>query len=609
MVLAVNKEGLLSAAGSHPGRARDNNEDRFLSEPDKGIFIVIDGVGGHAAGDKAADIALDIIGARLRRQTGSAAERIHEAITLANNEIFNSAQTCEEWQGMACVVTAAVVEGGQATIGHVGDTRLYKLANGQLRKITHDHSPVGEREDSGELSELEAMRHLRRNEVYRDVGTQPHEPDDQDFIELIEIPFGPDDALLMCSDGLTDMLTSAHIIRVIEQYAPDPEQIVERLIDAANEAGGRDNITVLFAAGEGFAFRARPNGGPARRAPEAPTQPLPSEVPTRALDAPADAARTKASVHPALPIRARAREALGWLDAWRRALVESRLTAFGCGLLLCLFLLLLLPDGLKKGWLVDEVAPREGGLRAAKRLFVRGGRFDAYPSIGEALAQARPGDTVEVARGDYREQISLREGVSLVSAEPQGAVIFAPEGGGYRAAVVASGITGARLAGFKITGDDARPLDVGVRVEDAEVEIERTEVTGAASAGVEVYGRRSPTLSANWIHANPGGGVVLRVEAESRVINNVFEGNGTKRAGDEKDGPDIAVLGGTPPLLAGNVFVGRGGASVTGIDAGRLGALAERNFFPSHAGSPTEDDGAQSRRIRQALRAGGTEER
>ena len=82
---------------------------------------------------------------------------------------------------MACVLTVAVVENGSAIIGHVGDSRLYKIRRGEIRKITHDHSPVGEREDSGEISEAEAMRHPRRNEVYRDVGSQEHAPDDPGF--------------------------------------------------------------------------------------------------------------------------------------------------------------------------------------------------------------------------------------------------------------------------------------------------------------------------------------------------------------------------------------------------------------------------------------------
>jgi len=99
---------------------------------------------------------------------------------------------------MACVLTVAVLDNGTAVVGHVGDSRLYHLRRGEIRKITHDHSPVGEREDKGEIGETEAMRHPRRNEVFRDVGSEEHEPDDANFIEIQRIPFDAESALLLC---------------------------------------------------------------------------------------------------------------------------------------------------------------------------------------------------------------------------------------------------------------------------------------------------------------------------------------------------------------------------------------------------------------------------
>ena len=126
---------------------------------------------------------------RLERETGPVRERVREAIAVANNEIHRLASTRPEWDGMACVLTVAVVKDGTATIGHVGDTRLYRVRDGHIEKITRDHSPVGEREDAHEISELDAMRHPRRNEVYRDVGSEPHAPDDPEFVELHEIRF------------------------------------------------------------------------------------------------------------------------------------------------------------------------------------------------------------------------------------------------------------------------------------------------------------------------------------------------------------------------------------------------------------------------------------
>ena len=233
--MMVSRTKLRCAGGTHPGLVRSNNEDRFYCDPGRGILLVVDGIGGHAAGEKAADIAVNMVRSRLERETGTASERIREAITVANNEIFRLARTNPDWHGMACVLTVAVVEDGSAVIGHVGDSRLYKIRSGRIQKVTHDHSPVGEREDSNDLSEADAMRHPRRNEVYRDVGTEEHTPDDPEFIELIRIPFEDDSALLLCSDGLSDQVTSNEILRAVTSHAGNPEAAIEELIEAANQ--------------------------------------------------------------------------------------------------------------------------------------------------------------------------------------------------------------------------------------------------------------------------------------------------------------------------------------------------------------------------------------
>src|SRR5579871_4723531 len=194
------KTHLRHAAASDPGKRRKNNEDRFYVDPERGIFAVIDGVGGHAAGETAAGVAVEVLRERLERQTGTPEERIREAITLANNEIFRLSKTKPEWAGMACVLTVALIEDDIATIGHVGDTRLYFLRAGEIEKITHDHSPVGEREDHGEISEAEAMRHARRNEIFRDVGSSERTPQESGFIEIETCLMPPDGLLLLCSD-------------------------------------------------------------------------------------------------------------------------------------------------------------------------------------------------------------------------------------------------------------------------------------------------------------------------------------------------------------------------------------------------------------------------
>ena len=153
---------------------------------------------------------------------------------------------------MACVLTLAVAGDERITVGHVGDSRLYLVWNGTVKKLTSNDTPVGEREDQGELTELEAMVHPRRNEVFRDVGYRLHEPNDEEFIQIKSLPFHPEAAILLCSDGLSDVLTSAEISAIVEQYDGDPAKIAQMLVDAANEAGGKDNVSVVFVAGAEF---------------------------------------------------------------------------------------------------------------------------------------------------------------------------------------------------------------------------------------------------------------------------------------------------------------------------------------------------------------------
>src|SRR5262245_39229965 len=244
---------LLSAYRSDAGRVRTNNEDLPFVDPDRGVYGVIDGVGGRVAGELAAAIACDVITQRLARPLGTPAERVREAIAIANNEIFKRAETSADLHGMTCVVTLALVTDAGITVGHVGDSRLYKLTASGIRKITHDHSPVGEREDAGEIAETDAMRHPRRHEVFRDVGSARRDKDEEDYVEVIEEPLDRDNAILLCTDGLSDMVPSTVIEQIVREYAGHPEAVVDALVNAANDAGGRDNITVVYAEAPQFA--------------------------------------------------------------------------------------------------------------------------------------------------------------------------------------------------------------------------------------------------------------------------------------------------------------------------------------------------------------------
>jgi serine/threonine protein phosphatase PrpC len=129
---------------------------------------------------------------------------------------------------------------------------MYLVWNGSVRKVTSDHSPVGEKEDQGAITEQEAMFHPRRHEVFRDVGSRYREAEDEQFIEIRSLPFRPNAALLLCSDGLSDVMTSSEIGAVVERYDGDAEKVALELVDAANEASGKDNVSVVFVAGPDF---------------------------------------------------------------------------------------------------------------------------------------------------------------------------------------------------------------------------------------------------------------------------------------------------------------------------------------------------------------------
>jgi serine/threonine protein phosphatase PrpC len=241
-----------SGVASDPGRVRSENEDRYYIDDERGLFMVVDGVGGHAGGEIAAEIAVDVIRAKLTESDGNLSSQIRQAIASANNEIYQQASSDLALHGMACVLTLAVIRGDTVTVGHVGDSRLYLIWNGAIRKLTSDHSPVGEREESGELSEEEAMQHPRRHEVFRDVGSRPRAPEEEEFVDIKEFPMKPDAALLLCSDGLSDCVPSAHLSEIIERYDGHPDATAVELVEAANQAGGSDNVTAIFVAGSEF---------------------------------------------------------------------------------------------------------------------------------------------------------------------------------------------------------------------------------------------------------------------------------------------------------------------------------------------------------------------
>lgn len=234
------------------GRVRTNNEDAFVAQSlwdeDTFLAIAIDGVGGYEGGEIAADIARKTIPEFLSvSSNGERIELLKQAVTAANNAIFEAREADPEHGQMSCVLTAAIIDIAQQEISmaHVGDSRLYSFHHGELKKLSHDHSLIGYREEIGDLTEEEAMHHPQRNVIGRDLGSQKHKANDDEFIEAQVFPLLPNTTLLFCSDGLSDMITSSTITAVLSQ-SDSLEEKADALIKAALEAGGKDNVTVVL---------------------------------------------------------------------------------------------------------------------------------------------------------------------------------------------------------------------------------------------------------------------------------------------------------------------------------------------------------------------------
>src|ERR1700677_1811500 len=481
---------LLVGGHSDVGRKRPENEDRFFIDAQRGIFLVGEGLVGHAAGERAADIAVDIISTRLSRRTGASDKRIQEAFALASTEIFEAATRHPEWAGMACVATVALIEEDQVTVGHVGDSRLYLLTPGKMEKITRDHSPVGELEDSQRLSEDAAMRHPRRSEVYRDLGSAAHTPNDTDFVEVHSFALPQPAALLLCSDGLTDQVTATDIRHLIEHHAGDPEKAAHALVEAANEAGGKDNVTVILVETEAYT--------------SAPSAAEPGHG---------------SSSYP------------------------SRWTWFLLGMLAASALFL----AARPYWehSTSGLKLRFGVVRSPRSWTVGP---DAITTIGAALERARPGDTIEVSPGEYHEDLHLRSGISVVSTALHGAQILSPN-----VAVLAEDIHNARFAGFDIAGpgrvgirianSDLRVTDVRVSgMQNAGIEItgagesviQASEIADNPGAGVAVRENARPRLEHNLIRHNGHGpailpGILIEGSAAPILFGNIIEDSGAEQ--------------------------------------------------------------------------------
>ena len=215
------------------GRVREGNEDSFLVEHP--LYAVADGMGGARGGEVASRIAIETLEELAHKGEGS----LRDQVRRANELVFERSAADRQVAGMGTTLTAAWVEGGEAHLAHVGDSRAYLLRAGDLRQLTEDHTLVARMVKAGEITRDEADVHPHRNVIIRALGTEPDVAVDESTVALLD-----GDRLLLCSDGLTAMVAEKQLQAILESE-PDPKRAADQLVRAANRAGGIDNITVV----------------------------------------------------------------------------------------------------------------------------------------------------------------------------------------------------------------------------------------------------------------------------------------------------------------------------------------------------------------------------
>jgi len=245
------------AATTHPGIRRTSNEDAYCSRPDLGLFIVADGMGGHVAGEVASKIAVDAIEAFIGETAsddsavtwpqpvdpalGVDGSRLKSAFHLANRRLADEVAAAVDLRGMATTASTVLLKDEHtAIVAHVGDSRIYLFRDNELERMTNDHSWVEEQMRAGLLSPLEARQHPWRNVVTRALsgGEDPE-------VDVKQVALQPGDRLLLCSDGLSSVVTDERIEEIMRAQ-PVPTEACQALVDEANGAGGPDNVTTLI---------------------------------------------------------------------------------------------------------------------------------------------------------------------------------------------------------------------------------------------------------------------------------------------------------------------------------------------------------------------------
>lgn len=250
------------------GRARSNNEDAVAIDPETSLAVLADGMGGYNAGEVASQMATSFVcselGRWLREASAQAGDQdVRRAMDIcvdnANRAIFNAANSNPQYAGMGTTLVVALFRDARLLVGHVGDSRAYRLRGGRLQQITRDHSLLQEQIDAGLITPEQAAFSANKNLVTRAVGVE-----DTVLLETHQHEVQPGDVYLLCSDGLSDMLDEATMTQIV--LAHDAlDACCKALIDAANDAGGRDNISVILVRAGGAIAAAPRSWWPFRR--------------------------------------------------------------------------------------------------------------------------------------------------------------------------------------------------------------------------------------------------------------------------------------------------------------------------------------------------------
>jgi hypothetical protein len=385
------------------------------------------------------------------------------------------------------------------------------------------------------------MRHPRRNEIFRDVGSIFRDKDEQEFVDIIEEPLEPDSAILVCSDGLSDMLPSPTIAHIVRQHAGDPARVVEGLVAAANDAGGKDNVTAVYAEGPYFAASLRGD--------------LPETLtPTEPLD------RTRR------PANGTSSEA-GLVRRAGRAIVRSRTTWFVMGTLIGVL-----------GALGLMLYVARTQVKASETLVVAANGSGQYTRISEAMSAAHSGDIVRVDPGEYAEQVVVADGVDLVARIPGTVTISRPDGlhASVPSLVVGGGSVN-RVSGVHVTSPEGADA-AAIRVGGAGVALDMVEI-GRHGRAVELAPGSSMTM--NGSRVGIGGSLVAVPEtSQATFTNNIFVRTGA--SGD----PPISAGGTSRLTLTGNVFSGFDPEIVRGLSAARRREILDGNIVVPPAQAP-----------------------